>query len=141
MSDEHSDQADIDELPEAEVETRHGISIVWLIPLIAALVGAWLAYKTFTETGPTITISFDDGAGLEAGKTKIKFKSVEVGVVETVDLGEDLGNVIVTAKMGKGADPHMTENTKFLVVRPRLRLGEVSGLDTLVSGAYHRGRS
>jgi len=136
MSDDAPNQPQLDELPEAAVERRRGISIVWLIPMVAAFIGAWLAYKTITEAGPTITITFEDGTGLEAGKTKIKFKAVEVGQIETVEINEDLTGVIVTAKMSKGAAKHMTQNTQFWVVRPQIGLGGISGLETLVSGAY-----
>lgn len=136
MSDDTPNQPQLDELPEAAVERRRGISIVWLIPLVAALIGAWLAYKTITEAGPTITITFKDGAGLEAGKTKIKYKAVEVGKIETVELKEDLTGVHVTAKMSKSAAKHLTQNTQFWVVRPQIGLGGISGLETLVSGAY-----
>ncbi len=110
--------------------------MVWLIPIIALLIGAWLAYKTVSEMGPTITISFVDGSGLEAGKTKIKYKSVEIGHVETVEISSDLEGVMVTAKLRKKAEAHLNEGTKFWVVRPRIGTGGISGLDTLVSGAY-----
>ena len=135
MSEERPNQPPVDELPEAHIEKPRGISIVWLIPLIAALVGGWLAYKTISESGPTITISFEDASGLEAGKTKIKYKSVTVGQVEKIEL-TSLQNVTVTVKMAKHAAEHMTENTRFWVVRPRIGMGEISGLETLVSGAY-----
>ena len=131
-------QADVDtlQLPEVEVEEGSRFSIIWLIPLVAALIGMWLAYKTVTEMGPTITITFKSGEGLEAGKTKIKYQSVKVGTVETVEISDDLSHVIVTAKMDKGSESHLTEHTRFWVVRPRVGLGGVSGLETLVSGAY-----
>src|SRR5262245_33003883 len=70
---------DSDAVPEAEVKTSRGISIVWLVPLVAAAIGIWLAYTTLQERGPTITITFDNAEGLEAGKTKVKYKDVEVG--------------------------------------------------------------
>ena len=136
MNDDAPKDPQFDELPEAAVERPRGISIVWLIPLVAALIGGWLAYKTITEAGPTITITFKDGAGLEAGKTKIKYKAVEVGQIQTVEINEDLTGVLVTAKMSKGAAKHMTQNTQFWVVRPQIGLGGISGLETLISGAY-----
>ncbi len=121
---------------QAVVEKRRGPSIIWLIPIVAALIGAWLLYKTLSEQGPTIEITFVTAAGLEAGKTKVKFKDVEVGMVEAVELSDDISHVIVTAEMHKGAENYLTEDTRFWVVRPRLGLGGVSGLSTLVSGAY-----
>jgi len=127
---------DIDELPEIAVQKKGGFSIVWIIPIVAALVGGWLAYKTISEKGPTITITFKDGGGLEAGKTKIKYKSIEIGTVKSLDISHDLSHVVVIAEFSKKSEPHLTENTKFWVVRPRVGLGGISGLETLVSGAF-----
>jgi len=118
------------------VEKTGGFSLVWLIPLVALLIGAWLAYKTFSEEGPTVTITFKEASGLEAGKTKVKYKDVEVGVVDTVRLSEDLSKVIVTAKLERHIEPHLRENTKFWVVEPQFGLAGVSGLDTLIAGHY-----
>jgi paraquat-inducible protein B len=125
-----------DSIPEIEVRKQRGISIVWLIPLVAAIVGGWLAYTTLSEKGPTITISFKTATGLEAAKTKIKLKDVEMGLVDTITIAHDLSRIIVTASLDKKVEPHLNENTRFWVVRPRLGVGGVSGLDTLVSGAY-----
>ncbi len=136
MSEGRQTNPDATGLPEAPVERRSRFSIIWLIPLIAALIGGWLMYTTITEAGPTITITFKNGDGLEAGKTRIKYQSVEIGVVEAVEISEDLSRVLVTAIMTKGSELHLTENTRFWVVRPRVGFGGISGLETLVSGAY-----
>jgi len=124
------------DVPDVAVKTRRGFSIVWLVPLVAAAIAGWLAYTTLTEKGPEITISFKTAEGLEAGKTKIKYKDVEIGKVDDVVLSDDLSKVIVSASMHKGTGPHLTKATRFWVVRPRLGAGGVSGLSTLVSGAY-----
>lgn len=123
-------------LPEAERRKARGPSPLWLIPLIAIAVAAWLAYKTFSEMGPAISVTFKDGTGLEAGKTKLKYKSVDVGLVDSVKLSEDLSHVIVTARLQKHAEPLLHDDSKLWVVRPRISMGGVSGLDALVSGAY-----
>jgi len=136
MKYEDPDNIDIEELPEIAVKKKGGFSIVWIIPIVAALVGGWLVYKTISEKGPTATITFEDGSGLEAGKTKIKFKSIEIGTVTSVHISPDISSVVVTAEFVKRAEPYLSENTKFWVVRPRLGLAGISGLDTLVSGAY-----
>ncbi len=136
MREEDFEQQIDEDHPEVIVEQPRGFSMVWLIPIVALLIGAWLAYKTISEMGPTITITFVDGGGLEAGKTKIKYKAVEIGHVESVEISEDLEGVTVTAKLKKNAEPHLSENTKFWVVRPRVGVGGISGLETLVSGAY-----
>lgn len=121
---------------EVLVEKSRGLALVWLIPLIALLIGLWLAYKTLSEQGPTITITFDEAPGLEAGKSKIKYKNVDVGTVETILLNDDLSHVVVTAKMEKHVATHLGENTSFWVVKPQLGLNGVSGLDTLLAGNY-----
>lgn len=125
-----------DALPDAEVKTSRGISIVWLVPLVAGAIAIWLAYTTLQERGPTITITFDNAEGLEAGKTKVKYKDVEVGTVEDVRISEDLAQIVVTAQMVKEAEAYMAEGTRFWVVSPRLGAGGVSGLGTLLSGVY-----
>jgi paraquat-inducible protein B len=124
--------------PEAIVKTKKSFSfsLVWLVPLVAALIGGWLVYKAISEKGPTITITFETAEGLEAGKTKIKYKDVEVGQVESIDVSKDLSHVIVTAELQKGAASYLTENTRFWVVRARVAAGGVSGLGTIFSGAY-----
>ncbi|MBW1980489.1 MAG: MCE family protein [Deltaproteobacteria bacterium] len=124
------------DVPEAVVSSKRSFSIVWLIPLVAALIGGWLAYKAYTEKGPTITITFKTAEGLEAGKTKIKYKEVEVGTVENITLSKDLSHVVVTAELVKGAEKYLSAKTRFWVVRARVAAGKVTGLGTLFSGAY-----
>ncbi len=121
---------------EATVSERRQISKVWIVPIVAVLLGAWMVYFTFTTQGPKITIVFNTAEGIEAGKTKIKARSVEVGLVESVTLGEDLESVEVVAQLERFATPLLREDTKFWVVRPRIGAGGVSGLGTIVSGGY-----
>lgn len=123
-------------LPEAATQNRKGVSIVWLVPLLALFIGGWLVYKAISEKGPVITIYFETAEGIEAGKTSIKFKDVDVGIVDTVSLSPDLARVIVSARLVKEANTYLTEKTRFWVVRPRFGKGELSGLQTIVSGAY-----
>lgn len=124
------------EPPEALIEKARGLSLVWLIPLVAALIGGWLAYKTLTEKGPLITITFKEANGLESGKTRIKYKDIEVGLVETVRLNDDLTGVIVKARMEQSIAAHLREGSRFWVVKPHLGLSGISGLDTLMAGNY-----
>lgn len=131
------DEKKIPEIPEAVVSTRkRQVSIVWIVPLVAVLIGAWLVYKTFTEKGPTIAITFMTADGLEAGKTKVRYKDVELGRVTAITLSPDLGHVVVKAELVKEAEKFLSENSRFWVVRARIAAGEVSGLGTLFSGAY-----
>ena len=121
---------------DAVVEQRSRPSMVWVIPIVAALVGAWLTYHTFSQRGPAVTITFATAEGLEAGKTKVKYKDVEVGSVESIELARGLSHVVVTARLVKDSIPYLTENTRFWVVRAQVSAGHVSGLNTLFSGAY-----
>lgn len=137
MSRNHLEDVELDNLPEAVPEEKPGrISIVWLIPLIALLTGIWLGYKAWSEMGPTIKISFKSAEGLVAGKTKIKYKNVEIGTVDEIELSPDMSHVVLTANMVKSASDYLTETTRFWVVRARVAAGEVSGLETVLSGAY-----
>jgi paraquat-inducible protein B len=133
MTPEDSDRRSV---AEAVVATRRRPSIVWLVPLVAALVGGFVAWRTFSERGPEIEIEFKNADGLEAGKTKIKYKDVEVGLVQSITLRPDLSGVVCTARMVKGADEYLREKTRFWVVTARLAGAQVSGLGTLLSGAY-----
>jgi paraquat-inducible protein B len=136
MLKEHPSAFERGELPEVEVKQRRGISLVWLIPLVAAAIAIWLGYTTLQEKGPTITITFDNAEGLEAGKTQVKYRNVEVGLVDSVALSEDLSHIVVTASLDKSMAGHMNEGTQFWIVRPRVGFGGISGLGTLLSGAY-----
>ena len=109
---------------------------MWLIPLLAALVGGWLAVKAIIDRGPVITITFETAEGLEAGKTKLKYKDVDVGLVKTVALSPDAKRVIVIAEMVKRSEKFLVGDTRFWVVRARISGGSVTGLGTLLSGSY-----
>ncbi|MGD9210866.1 MAG: MlaD family protein, partial [Desulfobacteraceae bacterium] len=88
-------------IPEAVVHRKRFISVVWVVPIVAALIGSWLAISALSQMGPTITIYFDNAEGLVAGKTRIMYKNVELGRVDTIGLSEDLSRVEVTAKLAK----------------------------------------
>src|SRR4051794_12811145 len=119
--------------PEVELKRRRGPSIVWLIPIVAALLGGYLAFITWRARGPEIIISFQEASGLEAGRTKVKFKDVDVGEVVAVGLSPELDQIRVTVRMVKDAAPYLTDGARFWVVRPRIGSGGVSGLETVVS--------
>ena len=129
---------DLSALPEAETtpRSRWKPQLVWLVPLVAALIGGWLAVKSILEQGPVISIVFQNAEGLEAGKTAIKYKDVEIGRVMTVALSDDLKEVVVTAELVKDFEPHLVEDTTFWLVKPRITGGSVSGLGTVLSGAF-----
>lgn len=123
-------------LPEAVVDSRRRLSLVWLIPLVAILAAGWLGYRTQAQQGPLVSISFQTAEGLEAGKTRVRYKDVEVGQVEAIELSRDLSKVVVRARLARQVDSFVTDQTRFWVVRPRFSGGQVSGLSTLVGGAY-----
>jgi paraquat-inducible protein B len=125
-----------EELPEAVVARPSRISLVWLVPIVALLIGGWLAYKAYSESGPTIRIQFKTAAGLEAKKTKVKFKDVDVGQVKSITVRQDMKAVVVTAELVAGAESYLTDKTRFWVARARITPSQVSGLDTLLSGSY-----
>jgi len=136
MTAESNTDLDPSNVPKAVVQTKKSFSIVWLVPLVAILIGGWLVYKALSEKGPNITITFKTAEGLEAGKTKIRYKDVEIGLVESISLSKDLSHVVLTAELVKEVDRHLTDTTRFWVVRAQLTAGEVSGLGTIFSGAY-----
>jgi len=112
------------------------LSLVWLIPIVAALAGAWIAVTRVLGEGPKITIVFRSAEGLEAGKTKIRYNGVDIGTVTTIRLSDDHQRVITTAQMAPKTEGFLAEDTKFWVVRPRISGANVTGLGTLISGAY-----
>jgi paraquat-inducible protein B len=126
------------EIPEAKAVSRRRtrFSIVWLIPVVAALAGVWVAATRILGEGPTITITFASAEGLEAGKTKIQFNGVVIGSITRIRLSEDHRHVIATADMTPNTSSFLRQDTKFWVVRPRISGATVSGLGTLISGAY-----
>jgi paraquat-inducible protein B len=138
LQQEQRELAEAGELPEAVLapRSRWKLQIIWLIPIVAALIGGWLAISAILQRGPTIAISFKTAEGLEAGKTKLKYKDVDIGLVQSVTLSKDLSGVVATAELVKDFKPHLVQDTRFWVVRPRISGGTVSGLSTLLSGAY-----
>ena len=124
------------DLPESIIQPRSKFPIVWLVPLVAVLIGAWIGFKAWSEMGPTITITFKTADGLEAGKTKIKYKNVEIGKVASISVDHETEDVKVTAEMVKDIKSFLTDQTEFWVVRARIDASGVSDLGTLLSGAY-----
>ncbi|HEY3301207.1 MAG TPA: MlaD family protein [Methylophilaceae bacterium] len=111
-------------------------SLVWLIPIVAALVGIILVFKIIMDRGPTITVSLRTAEGLQAGKSKVKYKDVEIGEVQAIKLSPDRSEVLVTIQLSKDARSFTASDTTFWIVRPRVDASGISGLGTLFSGAY-----
>ena len=136
MNEGDSGMKHVEQAPEAQVQTKRRFSIVWVVPIIALLIGGWLTFKEMSEKGPEITITFETADGLVAGKTTVKFKDVEIGKVTKIDLSDDISGVIATVEMSSNSNQYLTDKTQFWVVRARVAAGEISGLGTLLSGAY-----
>jgi paraquat-inducible protein B len=122
----------------AKPETTKGkkLTAIWIIPIVAAVLGAWMVVYTYMTEGPEIRVTFNTASGLEEGKTVVKFRDVEMGQVQEVLLSEDLQNVTAVIKMRREALPLLREDTRFWVVTAQIGGGGISGLDTLLSGAY-----
>jgi len=121
----------------AAIRTRRwNISLVWIVPIVAALVGLSMIANSYLSAGPTITVDFRTGEGLVPNKTQVKYRNVTIGEVSSVELSNDRSHVTATVKLHKVAESFTSRDTKFWVVRPRIGTGGVSGLDTLVSGDF-----
>lgn len=116
---------------------KHGRpSAVWLVPLIAVIAAAALGIRTYLRHGPTIHITFDTADGIEAGKSEVRYKNVPAGRVTGVDLTPDHQHIVATVKLTSGGAVVAASDSRFWVERPRIGVGGVSGLGTLLSGAY-----
>ncbi len=112
------------------------LSPIWIVPVVALLIGVWLVYDNVSSSGPLITLEIEDAEGIEAGTTLIKLRNVEVGMVERVRLSEDLSHTLITARMSPDADRMLATDTRFWVVKPRIGRDGISGLGTVLSGVY-----
>ncbi|GAC1629129.1 MAG: MlaD family protein [Nevskia sp.] len=133
-----NDDVKLDDLPQPAIKRPGGLrfSLIWLVPLIAAIIGAVLVARTALQAGPTIHITFDTAEGIETGKTEVRYKDVVIGRVGRLTLSEDHSHVIATVALIKSAGKLAVEDTRFWIVRPRIGIGGVSGIGTLLSGAY-----
>src|SRR5437667_12846219 len=112
--------------PHAATRRSRRISIIWIVPLVAVAIGAWLAWDTLSKEGPTIKIAFDSGEGLQAGQSQLKYKDSVFGTVKGLELAADQTHVVVTVGTTRKAEPLLTEGTVFWVVKPRLFAGSIS---------------
>ena len=133
-----TDQADLSSIPQSTIRPKRRIwlSVVWIIPVLAALVSIGIAVQKILNEGPTITIVFKTAEGIEAGKTFVKHKDVKIGLVQTVKLSENYTKVVVTAKIDKSAEGLIVDDAKFWIELPRVSLSGVSGISTVLSGNH-----
>ncbi|BET96400.1 intermembrane transport protein PqiB [Xenorhabdus taiwanensis] len=125
-----------EDLTQARIRKLKSWSPVWIVPIITVLIGAWILFYHFNHQGPEVTLITSNAEGIEAGKTKIKSRSVDVGVVENVSLSENLGQVIIKARLNDGMSRLLRTDTAFWVVKPQIGREGVSGLSTLLSGVF-----
>ncbi|MBF8754869.1 PqiB family protein [Pseudomonas guariconensis] len=126
------------DMPTAKTRPASNWSAIWILPLIALLIGGWLAWQAYRDSGVDIQVRFLSGEGIVANKTEVIYKGMSVGKVKTLVLdakGSNTG-VIATIEMRKEAEPHLTTGTRFWLVKPSVSLAGITGLETLVSGNY-----
>ncbi|HEY1412241.1 MAG TPA: MlaD family protein, partial [Rhodopila sp.] len=121
---------------QAAVRHRRRLPVIWAIPIVAILIGAWLAWDTLSKEGPQIVVSFEDAEGLQVGQSQLKFKDITLGTVKSLEFTPDRRNVLVTIATTAQAEQFLTSGTQFWVVKPRLFAGNISGFNTLLSGSY-----
>lgn len=125
-----------DDLPEAEIKPIKSISKVWIIPIVALFIGAWMVYYAWSNQGPLITITFKEAEGLEVDSTKIKFRDLTIGKIVDLKITENFDGIEVTARLNTGTERLLTKDTKFWIVKPRIGKTGISGLSTILSGGY-----
>ena len=135
MSDEKSKE-ETAPLEQAVVKRKKGISPIWILPIVAALIGGWLLYKGVAEAPIEVVINFETGEGITAGKTKVIYKGLNAGVVKSLKLNPDLKSIDVTVDFDRRAKPGLLSNTGFWLVKHRLYLSGVSGMGTLLKGNH-----
>ncbi|NAW88818.1 intermembrane transport protein PqiB [Photobacterium halotolerans] len=122
--------------PKAEVSQIRQLSLIWLVPIVAVLIGFWMLIQFVASKGPEVTLKLNTAEGLEVGKTEIKALNVKVGVITNVKLSDDYNSILAIAQMDKDAERMLRTDTRFWVVKPRIGKEGISGLETLLSGAY-----
>ncbi|WP_447528615.1 intermembrane transport protein PqiB [Vreelandella sp. TE19] len=118
----------------ASRQTR--LSPIWIVPIVALVIGLWLVYDNYTSRGTLITLTANNAEGIEAGNTLIRSRNVEIGLVQSVRLSDDLSHAVMTARIQPEAEAMLREDSRFWVVKPRIGREGISGLGTVLSGAY-----
>ncbi len=136
MSDGRDDDRLPGNLPRTRVRRNWRTWLYWLVPVAAVVLAGWFVYEELFKAGATIRITFDDAAGLEPGKSQVKYRGVKIGSVEDVELTRDHRHVRVKVSLEQSSDAVAREGSKFWIVQPRVRLLEIRGLSTIVGGDY-----
>lgn len=136
MSESRDDRRSLDDLPKAKIERNWKTYFIWLVPIAAAALAAWFLYSNFAKGGPTIHIYFDNAAGLQKGKSQLKYRGAELGEVREVKLTKDNKKVEITVALDKSAEGVARKGSRFWIVKPEVGVEEIRGLRTIVSGDY-----
>lgn len=112
------------------------ISAIWIIPIVTLIIGVWMVYTHFSEQGKSITLLANDASGIIAGKTVIKSRSVDIGIVEAVTLSNDYKEVVIQGRLHKKMEPLLKNDSIFWIVKPQIGREGITGLGTLLSGVY-----
>jgi paraquat-inducible protein B len=132
----NQNEAAAGELPAAKITRQSRWSVIWIVPVIAAIAAGWLVFKYVHEMGPLIEIQFTNGNGLQANQTVLKYKGVRIGEVRSVELAEDMAHVRVAVRLTASAKNLARAGSQFWVVRPQVGAGGLQGLETIVSGPF-----
>ena len=125
-----------DQFAQPKISTKRSISPVWILPIVALMIGLGLIIKSYLSAGIMITLQVKSAEGIEVGKTKVLYKGITAGVVKNYEVSKDLQTVILHVEMDKNTKPFLNDMTRFWIVEPRVSLSGVSGLDTILSGRY-----
>ncbi|CDI95155.1 paraquat-inducible protein B-like protein [Pseudomonas aeruginosa PA38182] len=124
------------DLPSPKKHKTSNWSAIWVLPLVALAIGAWLAWRAFDQAGVDIQVRFESGDGIQANKTEVLYKGISVGKVTDLHVSKDIKGVVATIEIKKEAQEYLSKDTRFWLVKPRVSLAGVTGLETLVSGVY-----
>ena len=122
--------------PAPKLSRFPGVSLIWVVPVLALGLAVWLLAREWRSRGPEITIEFADGSGLEPGQTKVEYKGVAVGEIKDMGLTDDLGRVVVRVRLARNAAGIAREGAEFWIVQPEIGFSGISGLETLLTGAH-----
>lgn len=136
MSDSNIQDLNSSQFAQPKVNSRKGFSPIWILPIVALLIGLGLIVKSYLNAGIMITLKVRTAEGIEVGKTQVLYKGISTGVVKSLEVADDLQHVILSIEMDKRTEPYLNEKSKFWVVEPRVSLAGVSGLDTILKGRY-----
>lgn len=123
-------------MQQAVVEKKKGISAIWILPLIALLVGCWIGYASYRDKGEMIAIVFDDISGVTAGKTQVIHKGLPIGIVKSYDINYGDNSITLNVEVLKEITPYLFDDLQFWIVRPEISTSKIRGLETLISGSY-----